>query len=247
MNFKNKNVIVTGGSRGIGLAAAKAFVEAEANVWITGRNAESLKNAEAVIHSPNLKTIVSDTSDLKSIAELAQKVSDGGKKIDVLFLNAGIASFAPIEHATEAEFDAQFNTNVKGVYFTLQHLIPHVANGGSVVFTSSTNATASALGSSIYSATKAALNKIAQVAANELADRNIRVNIISPGPTQTPGLENAVPAEAKEYLASLTAVQRLGKPEEIANAILFVASEQASFITGTEIIVDGGVTNFMLK
>lgn len=247
MNFKNKNVIVTGGSRGIGLAAAKAFVEAEANVWITGRNAESLKNAEAVINSPNLKTIVSDTSDLKSIAELAQKVSDGGKKIDVLFLNAGIASFAPIEHATEAEFDAQFNTNVKGVYFTLQHLIPHIANGGSVVFTSSTNATASSLGSSIYAATKAALNKIAQVAANELADRNIRVNIISPGPTQTPGLENAVPAEAKEYLASLTAVQRLGKPEEIAKAILFVASEQASFITGTEIIVDGGVTNFMLK
>lgn len=247
MNFKNKNVIVTGGSRGIGLATAKAFVEAEANVWVTGRNAESLKNAEAVINSPNLKTIVSDTSDLKSIAELAQKVSDGGKKIDVLFLNAGIASFAPIEHATEAEFDAQFNTNVKGVYFTLQYLIPHIANGGSVVFTSSTNATASALGSSIYAATKAALNKIAQVAANELADRNIRVNIISPGPTQTPGLENAVPAEAKEYLASLTAVQRLGKPEEIANAILFVASEQASFITGTEIIVDGGVTNFMLK
>src|SRR5690554_7152263 len=115
MNFKNKNVIVTGGSRGIGLATAKAFIEAEANVWITGRNAEGLKNAEAVINSPNLKTIVSDTSDLKSIAELEQKVSDSGKKIDVLFLNAGIASFAPIEHATEAEFDAQFNTNVKGV------------------------------------------------------------------------------------------------------------------------------------
>lgn len=247
MNFRNKNVIVTGGSKGIGLATAKAFIKAEANVWITGRNAEGLKNAEAEINSPNLKTIVSDTSDLKSIAELEQKVSDNGEKIDVLFLNAGIASFAPIEHATEAEFDAQFNTNVKGVYFTLQHLIPHIANGGSVVFTSSTNATASTLGSSIYAATKAALNKIAQVAANELAERNIRVNIISPGPTQTPGLENAVPAEAKEYLASLTALQRLGKPEEIAKTILFVASEQASFITGTEIIVDGGVTNFMLK
>lgn len=247
MNFKNKNVVVTGGSKGIGLATAKAFIEAEANVWITGRNAEGLKNAEAVINNPNLRTLVSDTSNLKSIAELEQKVAASGKKIDVLFLNAGIASFAPIEHATEAEFDAQFNTNVKGVYFTLQHLIPHIANGGSVIFTSSTNATASTLGSSIYAATKSALNKIAQVAANELAERNIRVNIVSPGPTQTPGLENAVPTEAKEYLASITALQRLGKPEEIAKTVLFVASEQASFITGTEIIVDGGVTNFMLK
>src|SRR5690554_780415 len=247
MNFKNKNIVVTGGSKGIGLATAKAFIEAEANVWITGRNAEGLKNAEAVINNPNLRTLVSDTSNLKSIVELEQKVVASGKKIDVLFLNAGIASFAPIEHATEAEFDAQFNTNVKGVYFTLQHLIPHIANGGSVVFTSSTNATASTLGSSIYAATKAALNKIADRKSTRLAERNIRVNIVSPGPTQTPGLENAVPTEAKEYLASITALQRLGKPEEIAKTVLFVASERASFITGTEIIVDGGVTNFMLK
>src|SRR5690554_707034 len=112
MNFKNKNIVVTGGSKGIGLATAKAFIEAEANVWITGRNAEGLKNAEAVINNPNLRTLVSDTSNLKSIVELEQKVVASGKKIDVLFLNAGIASFAPIEHATEAEFDAQFNTNV---------------------------------------------------------------------------------------------------------------------------------------
>src|SRR5690606_23399704 len=108
MNFKNKNVIVTGGRKGIGLATAKAYIESGANVWITGRNDEGLKNAEAEINNPNLKTIVSDTSDLKSISELEQKVSDRGEKIDVLFLNAGIASFAPIEHATEAEFDAQF-------------------------------------------------------------------------------------------------------------------------------------------
>ncbi len=247
MNFTNKNVVITGGSKGIGFATAKAFISAGAQVLIIGRNADSLKKAETEINNPNLKTIVSDTSDLKSIAVLEKTVSADGNKIDVLFLNAGIASFASIEQATEAEFDAQFNTNVKGVYFTLQQLLPHIANGGAVVFTSSTNATAAALGSSIYAATKSALNKIAQVAANELAERNIRVNIISPGPTQTPGLENAVSAEAKEYLASITAMQRLGKPEEIAKTVLFVASEKASFITGTEIIVDGGVTNFMLK
>lgn len=247
MNFKNKNIIVTGGSKGIGLATAKAFIGAGANVWITGRNIEGLQHARAEINSPNLKITVSDISDLRSIDELAQEISGSGNKIDVLFLNAGIASFAPIEQATEAEFDAQFNTNVKGVYFTLQRLLPHIASGGSVIFTSSTNATAAALGSSIYSATKAALSKIAQVAANELAERNIRVHIISPGPTQTPGLENAVPAEAIAYLSSRTALQRLGKVEEIADTVLFLASDQASFITGTEIIVDGGFTNLMLK
>lgn len=247
MKFKNKKVIVSGGSKGIGLATAKAFIEAGANVWITGRNKEGLQNAEAEINSPKLKTIVSDTSDLKSIKALEQEIAHNGDKIDVLFLNAGIASFAPLEHATEAEFDDQFNTNVKGVFFTLQRLLPHIAHGGAVIFTSSTNATAAAQGSSIYSATKAALNKIAQVAANELADRNIRVNIVSPGPTETPGLKNAVPTEALAYLSSKTAVQRLGKVEEIAHAVLFLASDQASFITGTEITVDGGFTNLMLK
>lgn len=247
MNFKNKNVIVTGGSKGIGLATAKAFIEAGANVWITGRNKESLQKAEVEISNPNLKSIVSDTSDLKSIAALEQEIKRNGKKIDVLFLNAGIASFAPLEQATEAEFDAQFNINVKGVFFTLQKLLPHLANGSSVIVTSSTNSTAAAVGSSIYSATKAALNKIALIAANELAERNIRVNIISPGPTQTPGLENAVPAEVLDILSSRTALNRLGKVEEIANSVLFLASNQASFITGSELIIDGGFTNLMLK
>lgn len=247
MNFTGKNVVITGGSKGIGLATAKAFINAKANVWITARSADNLEKATAEINSPNLKTIVSDTSTLAGISVLEKAVAESGNKLDVLFLNAGIGVFAPIEQATEADFDAQFNTNVKGHFFTLQKLIPHLANGAAIVFTSSAVATASGLGSSIYSATKGALNKIAQIAANELADRKIRVNVISPGPIQTPGLEDAMPAEAKAHLAAATSLQRLGDPDEIANTVLFLASDAAGFITGTELIVDGGYLNYALK
>jgi len=247
MNFTNKNVVITGGSTGIGLATAKAFINAGANVWITGRNAGNLQKATIEINSPKLKTVVSDTSNLAGIAVLEKVVAESGNKLDVLFLNAGIAVFAPIEQATEADFDAQFNTNVKGYYFTLQKLLPHLTEGSSVIFTSSTVATASNLGASVYSATKGAVNKIAQIAANELAERKIRVNIISPGPVETPGLENALPAEAKGYLAAATALQRLGNPDEIAKTVLFLASDDASFITGTEILADGGYINYALK
>lgn len=247
MDFKNKNVVITGGTTGIGLATAKAFIGAGANVWITGRNAGNLEKAATEINSPKLKTVISDTSKLPEIEVLEKAVAESGSKLDVLFLNAGIAVFAPIEQVTEADFDAQFNTNVKGHFFTLQKLLPHLANGAAVLFTSSTVATASNLGTSVYSSTKGALNKIAQIAANELAERKIRVNIISPGPVATPGLDNAVPAEAKGHLAAATALQRLGNPDEIANAVLFLASDAASFITGTEILADGGYINYAMK
>lgn len=247
MNFTGKNVVITGGSTGIGLATAKAFINAGANVWITGRSAGNLEKAAAEINSPNLQTVVADTAQLPEIAVLEKAVTQAGNKVDVLFLNAGIATFTPIEQATEADFDAQFNTNVKGHYFTLQKLIPHLVNGASVIFTSSTVATATNVGTSIYSATKGALNKIAQIAANELADRKIRVNIVSPGPVQTPGLESVIPPEAKAYLAAATALQRLGEADEIAKTVLFLASDDASFITGTEVVADGGYLNYALK
>jgi len=247
MDFKDKNIVITGGTTGIGLATAKAFIHAGGNVWITGRNAENLQKAAAEINSPKLNTVVSDTSKLADIAILENAISGGGYKVDVLFLNAGIATFEPIEKVTEANFDAQFNTNVKGHFFTLQKLIPHLADGAAVVFTSSTVATAANSGSSVYSATKGALNKIAQIAANELAERKIRVNIVSPGPVETPGLENAVPAEAKAFLAGATALQRLGRADEIAKTVLFLASDAASFITGQELVADGGYLNYALK
>lgn len=247
MDFKNKNVVITGGTSGIGLATAKAFINSGANVWITGRNAANLQKATEEINNPKLFTVVSDTSKLEEISILEKAIAESGNKLDVLFLNAGIATFEPIEQVTEANFDAQFNTNVKGHFFTLQKLLPHLADGASVVFTSSSVASAANLGTSVYSATKGALNKIAQIAANELAGRKIRVNIVSPGPILTPGLENALTIEAKEYLTGATAMQRIGDPDEIAKTVLFMASDAASFITGTEITVDGGYHNYALK
>ena len=166
MSLQNKNVIIAGGTTGIGLATAKAFINAGAKVLITGRNSANLQKAADEINNANLKTLVSDTSKLDDITVLEKVVSDSGNKVDVLFLNAGIATFTPIELTTEADFDAQFNTNVKGHYFTLQKLLPHLADGASVIFTSSVVATGAGIGSSVYSATKGALNKIAQIAAN---------------------------------------------------------------------------------
>jgi len=248
MDFKNKNVVITGASTGIGFATAKAFIEKEANVLITSRSQENLQKASEKINNANLKTVVSDTANLEGIALLEKAVAESGNKIDVLFLNAGIAVFTSIEEVTEENFDAQFNTNVKGMFFTLQKLLPHLNDGASVVFTSSTVATAANSGASIYSATKGAVNKIAQIAANELAARKIRVNIVSPGPIKTEGLEKVVlTTEGKDYLASATAMQRLGHPDEVAKTVLFLASDDASFISGTELLVDGGYTTYARK
>ena len=245
MNFKNKNVVITGGSTGIGFASARAFIDAGAKVWITGRSTENLQRAAKEINSPKIITVVADTSVLAGINMLEKEIKENGSKVDVLFLNAGIALFSGIEEVTEEDFDAQFNTNVKGHFFTLQKLLPHLADGAVVLFTSSTVATAANLGASIYSATKGALNKIAQIAANELVDRNIRVNVISPGPVKTEGFDKAVTTdEAKDHLSSSVALKRLGRPDEIAKTVLFMASDQASFVTGTELLVDGGYTTY---
>lgn len=248
MEFKNKNVVITGGSTGIGFATAKAFIEEGARVLVTGRNTDNLEKAAKQVESENFRTLVSDTSNLQGIAVLEEYVSNSGIKIDILFLNAGVAIFAPIAQMTEEDFDYQFNTNVKGYYFTLQKLMPFLAEGATVIFTSSTVATTAQSYASVYSATKGAVNKLAQIAANELAEKGIRVNIVSPGPTKTEGFEKAVAdEETKKQFASSTAVKRLGDPLEVANAVLFLASEKATFITGTELLVDGGYINYTLQ
>lgn len=247
MSFTNKNVVITGGSTGIGLATAKGFINAGANVLITGRNADALQKAAIEINSPKLKTLVSDTSDLKSIAELEKAVATNGK-LDVLHLNAGFGKFAPIEFTSEEDFDAQFNTNVKGLFFTLQKLIPHLAEGASVITTSSNAAYFTMANGSVYSASKAAVSTITRIAANELASRKIRVNIVTPGAIETNWMEasgfSSEQQEAfKQQMAAGTAVKRVGNPDEIAKTVLFLASDAASFITGTEILVDGGMLN----
>ena len=206
-----------------------------------------MQAAAAKLNNPNLKTIVADTSSLAGVAELEKAVAQRVKTIQVLLPNSGIGIFSPIEHTTEADFDAQFNTNVKAHYFTLQKLLPYLAEGSVVLFTSSLVATAANLATSVYAATKSALNKIAQVAANELAERKIRVNIVSPGAVATDSLLSVIPKEALGHIASLNALKRLAQPEEIAKAMLFLASDDASFITGTELQVDGGYATYAYK
>ncbi|MGX5856008.1 SDR family oxidoreductase [Dyadobacter jiangsuensis] len=247
MDFTNKHVIIVGGSQGIGLATAKAFIQHGATVLITGRSPQTLQRAAEEINSPNLQILAADTSNMNGIADLEKWVAERGKKVDVLYLNAAIGVYAAIQDVTEADFDAQFNTNVKGHFFTLQRLIPHLADGASVIFTSSRVASAAGVTSSIYSATKAALNKIADVAVNELADRRIRVNIVSPGPIQTPGLLSVAPKEVQGFLASRSALQRLGNANEVANTVLFLASDDAAYINGADIAIDGGSIQYMLK
>jgi len=244
MNFTNKNVVITGGSTGIGLATAKAFIHAGANVWITGKNPDNLQKAAAEINNPKLKTVVSDTSNLTGITALEKAIAETGEQLDILYLNAGIAKFASIADTTEEDFDAQFNTNVKGLFFTLQKLIPHLANGSSVLLTSSVAATGALATAGAYSATKAAVNAIGRIAANELAEKNIRVNIVSPGPIDTPIFEKTLPQEMvgtfKDTMSENGLIKRLGKPEEVASTVLFLASEGANNITGVELLVDGG-------
>jgi NAD(P)-dependent dehydrogenase (short-subunit alcohol dehydrogenase family) len=243
--FKDKQVLITGGSSGIGLATAKAFIAEGAHVTITGRNAESLKKAAVEIGSPSLKTSVSDTSDIASIDALVESVAKTGKKLNLLFLNAGFAFYSPIESTPVEAFDSMFNVNVKGLYFTLQKFIPHLAEGASVILTSAGASTAAAANVSLFIAAKAAVSSIGRVAAVELAPKKIRVNVISPGPIDTPAWDKTgVPPEVadafKKSLAANLPLGRLGEPNDVANAVLFLASDNASFVTGIELFLDGG-------
>ncbi|WP_312789526.1 SDR family oxidoreductase [Sphingobacterium sp.] len=241
MNFTNKNVVITGGSAGIGLATAKTFIEKGADVLITGRNADSLQAASVSINSPKLKTLASDTSKLADIALLAETVADSGKKVDVLVLNAGIAKQYSIEDTTEEVFDDLYNINVKGLFFTLQKLIPHLSEGASVVLLSSGVSVSGYAQMGAYAATKSAVDSIARTAATELADRKIRVNVVAPGLTDTP-MNHQTPEDIKNAIAAAVPLKRIGQAEEIARAIVFLSSNEASYISGSYLAVDGGVT-----
>ncbi len=241
MNFSDKNVIITGGSAGIGLATVKTFIEKGANVLITGRNADTLRAASESINSPKLKTLSSDTSKLADISRLAETVAASGNRVDVLVLNAGIAKQYSIEDTTEEVFDDLYNINVKGLFFTLQKLIPHLSEGASVVLISSGVSVSGYAQMGAYAATKSAVDAIARTAATELADRKIRVNVVAPGLTDTP-MNQQTPPDIKNAIAAAVPLKRIGQAEEIANAIVFLSSNEASYISGSYLAVDGGVT-----
>jgi NAD(P)-dependent dehydrogenase (short-subunit alcohol dehydrogenase family) len=240
----NKVAVVTGGNSGIGYASAKELADKGARVIITGRNKDSVAKAAQEL---GVTGIVSDQSHLGQIDDLVAEVKAKFGKVDILFLNAGVANFSPVETASEAHFDGIMNANVKGVYFTVQKFIPILNDGAAIVFNTSVNATLGMPNSSVYAASKAALLSLNRVLAVELAPHGIRVNAVSPGPVGTPlydklGLTEEEVNGFGTILGERILLKRFAKPEEIANVVRFLASDDASFITGIELTVDGGLT-----
>jgi len=243
--FENKVVVVTGGTSGIGLATAKQFAAEGASVFITGRRQDALEAAVKTIGG-RVTGVRADMAQLSDIDRLYDAVQQQHGQIDVVFANAGGGEFAPLGAITEEHFDKTFATNVKGVLFTVQKALPLLRDGGSVILTSSTTGTTGTPAFSVYSATKAAVRNFARNWALDLKDRRIRVNAISPGVTETAGLNELFGGgdQAEAIKAGVVAgipAGRVGQPEEIANAVLFLASDAASYINGIELFVDGGV------
>ncbi|MFF4653761.1 SDR family NAD(P)-dependent oxidoreductase [Streptomyces sp. NPDC001380] len=240
-----KTAIVTGGTSGIGLATAQRFAAEGAHVFVTGRRQEALDAAVAQI-GPRATGVRGDVSDLADLDRLYATVAEQGRRIDVLFANAGGGTFSTLEQVTEQHFDETFNSNVRGTLFTVQKALPLLNDGASVILTSSTAGTAGAEAFGVYAASKAAIRSFSRTWANELKGRAIRVNAVSPGPIETPGIDGLLPdpeqrAQVKGFFASQVALGRMGRPDEVASTALFLASDQSTFITGVELFVDGGL------
>lgn len=240
-----KVAVVTGGSTGIGLGIAQELVAEGATVFITGRRQEEL-NAALKVLGPKAFGVQSDVSKLSDIDRLYDFVQQNAPHIDVLVANAGGGSFAPLGSITEEDFDKTFAINVKGTLFTVQKALPLLRDGGSIVLLSSTSTTRAMPAFSVYGATKAAIRNFARHWLLDLKDRHIRVNALSPGPTKTPGLQGLT-ANAEEWqkleadLASQVPLGRVADPREIGRAAVFLASDDASFVNGVELFVDGGM------
>ena len=243
--FSNKSVLVTGGSSGIGLAAAKAFIAEGARVVITGRDASALEQAQAQLGD---KAVVlrNDAGDTASAKALAEAIGKRGITLDAVFINAGVARFAGFVDADEALWDQIFNTNVKGPYFQIQALVPLLNRGASIVLNGSINARLGMPQTSIYAASKAALISLVRTLSAELLPRGVRVNVVSPGPIKTPlygklGMEAATLDTVAAQIQSQIPLGRFGTPQELAATVLHLAAPESAFIVGTEVVVDGGM------
>ena len=247
MKLQNKVTVITGGNSGIGLGIAEEFRNQGAKVAICGRDRRTLDEAQKQL-GENVLVVQADVANLADIEALYKQTSERFGKIDSLVVNAGVAVFQPVDQVDEATFDKIVNINFKGAYFTIQKALPYLNDGASIVLISSIAQSKGIANTSVYSATKAALRSLARTLTADLLPRGIRVNVISPGPIETPifgklGLPPESVDQAKESFTQMVPMKRMGTSEEVAKAALFLASRDSSFIAGEEIQVDGGMAN----
>lgn len=243
-NLKNKTAVITGGNSGIGYATAKQLKEQGANIIITGRRKEAIEKAALEL---GVTAITADQSNISDIEKLSAQVKADFGSVDILFINAGIAGLGTIEQTTEELYDNIMNVNLKGAFFTLSKFIPILKEGASVVFLSSNTASMPGPGSSVYSASKTALNSFMRSAALELAPRKIRVNSVSPGPTQTEvmnkvGLDETTVKGIMDVVVEKVPLKQMGRAEDVAQMVSYLSSEAAVFMTGADVIMDGGMS-----
>jgi NAD(P)-dependent dehydrogenase (short-subunit alcohol dehydrogenase family) len=236
--------LVTGGTRGIGLAAANALAKEGAHVYITGRRERELTTAVQQIGG-NATGVRGDVSNARDLDRLFEQIKEEKGRLDILFANAGIARYATLGNITEELYDSIFNVNVKGVLFTVQNALPLMPDGGSIILNASVVGSKGLSSNSVYSATKASIRSFARTWTTDLKHRAIRVNAISPGTIDTPGLNNLLASgeageQRRKMVASAIPLGRFGRPDEVAKVVVFLASDESSYITGSEIFVDGG-------